>query len=193
MGGSQAPNSHLPTAISEKSGAVFLFAGKFISKKRVSDLLEAAAKVPEARVVLVGDGPLREQLKARAEKPDLKGRVEFAGFKNQQELPAYLAAADCLVLPSDGTETWGLIVNEAMACGTSAIVSTACGCQPDLIVEGETGYSFKLGDVHGLADCLRRFVAQKDQNWSGKVRAKISHFSIEKATEGLVRAMAASR
>ena len=88
MGGSQAPNSHLPTAISEKSGAVFLFAGKFISKKRVSDLLEAAAKVPEARGVLVGDGPLRGQLEERASRPDLKGRVEFAGFKNQQELPA---------------------------------------------------------------------------------------------------------
>ena len=171
----------------------FLFAGKFILKKRVMDLLEAASGVPEARVVLVGDGPLRGQLEERAARPDLKERVEFAGFKNQQELPAYLAAADCLVLPSDGTETWGLIVNEAMACGTPAIVSTACGCQPDLIVEGETGYSFKLGDVHGLADCLRRFVAQKDQDWSGKVRAKISHFSIEKATEGLVRAMAASR
>jgi glycosyltransferase involved in cell wall biosynthesis len=173
------------------SGPTFLFAGKFIPKKRVMDLLEAVAKVPEARVVLVGDGPLRPQLEKRAERPDLKGRVEFAGFKNQQELPAYLAGADCLVLPSDGTETWGLILNEAMACGTPAIVSTACGCEPDLIDEGETGYSFKLGDVQGLVDCLRRFVAKKDQDWSGKVRAKIGQFSIEKATEGLARAMAA--
>ncbi len=169
----------------------FLFAGKFIPKKRVMDLLEAAAGVPEARVVLVGDGPLRPQLEDRAGRPDLKGRVVFVGFKNQQELPAYLAGADCLVLPSDGTETWGLIVNEAMACGTPAIVSRACGCEPDLIDEGETGYSFKLGDVQGLADCLRRFVARKDQDWSGKVRAKISQFTIEKATEGLARAMAA--
>jgi glycosyltransferase involved in cell wall biosynthesis len=169
----------------------FLFAGKFIPKKRVSDLLEAAAGVPEAKVVLVGDGPLRPQLEERARRPDLKGRVEFAGFKNQQELPAYLAGADCLVLPSDGTETWGLIVNEAMACSTPAIVSTACGCEPDLIVQGETGYSFRLGDVQGLAECLRRFVTKKDQDWSGNVRAKISQFSIEKATEGLARAMAA--
>jgi glycosyltransferase involved in cell wall biosynthesis len=175
-----------------KGGATtFLFAGKFIPKKRVMDLLEAAAGVPEARVVLVGDGPLRSQLEERAGRPDLKGRVEFAGFKNQQELPAYLAGADCLVLPSDGTETWGLIVNEAMACGTPAIVSTACGCEPDLIVHDQTGYSFRLGDVQGLAECMRRFVTKKDQDWSGKVRAKISQFSIEKATEGLARAMAA--
>ncbi len=171
-----------------EGGVKFLFAGKFIPKKRVMDLLEAAAGVPEARVVLVGDGPLREQLKARAQKPDLKGRVELVGFKNQKELPAYLAAADCLVLPSDGTETWGLIVNEAMAVGKPAIVSEACGCAPDLIEEGETGYSFPLGDTRALAGRLREFVKHKDRDWADKVRAKISQYTMEKATEGLARA-----
>ncbi|NBV86086.1 MAG: glycosyltransferase [Verrucomicrobia bacterium] len=188
IGGLQPPNSHLPTAISEKRTA-FLFAGKFIPKKRVMDLLEAAALVPEAKVVLVGDGPLRGQLEARAQKPDLKGRVEFVGFKNQQELPAYLAGTDCLVLPSDGTETWGLIVNEAMACGTPAIVSTACGCEPDLIVKGETGYSFPLGDTHELAECMRGFIRNKNRDWDRSVREKIKAFSIHMATEGLKKAV----
>jgi glycosyltransferase involved in cell wall biosynthesis len=175
----------------KKEGTVFLFAGKFIRKKRVMDLLEAAAGVPEARVVLVGDGPLKEQLKARAEKPDLTGRVEFVGFKNQMELPAYLAEADCLVLPSDGTETWGLIVNEAMACGKPAIVSEACGCTPDLMAKGETGYSFPMGDTRALAGRLREFVKHKDRDWAAKVRVKISQYTMEKATEGLARAVAA--
>ncbi len=168
----------------------FLFAGKFIPKKRVMDLLEAAAGVPEARIVRVGDGPLRSELEKRAAKPDLKGRVEFAGFKNQRELPAYLAGADCLVLPSDGTETWGLIVNEAMACGTPAIMSTACGCAPDLIDEGQTGYSFPLGDTHALADRLRLFIQNKDRDWASVVREKIAKYSMEKATEGLLSALA---
>ena len=167
----------------------FLFAGKFIPKKRVIDLLDAAADVPEASVVLVGDGPLRGQLEERAARPDLKGRVEFAGFKNQQELPAYLAAADCLVLPSDGTETWGLVVNEAMACGTTAIVSTACGCQPDLIVEGETGYSFPLGDTHALTDRLRLFGQNKDRDWGSAVRKKVAEYSMAQATDGLMKAI----
>lgn len=166
----------------------FLFAGKFIPKKRVMDLLEAAAGVREARVVLVGDGPLRSKLEARAGHADLKGRVEFVGFKNQKELPAYLAAGDCLVLPSDGTETWGLIVNEAMACGKPAIVSDACGCEPDLIVQGETGYSFPLGDTRTLAERLREFVRHRDQDWSGKVCAKISNYSMNRATIGLFQA-----
>ena len=175
----------------KKDDTVFLFAGKFIPKKRVMDLLEAAAGVPEARLVLVGDGPLRGELEARAEKAELKGRVEFSGFKNQKELPAYLAAADCLVLPSDGTETWGLIVNEAMACGKPAILSEACGCAPDLIVQGETGYSFPLGDTRALAGRLREFVKHKNQDWATKVRAKIGQYTMEKATEGLARAIAA--
>ena len=166
----------------------FLFAGKFIPKKRVIDLLEAAAGVPEASVVLVGDGPLRGQLEERAARPDLKGRVEFAGFKNQQELPAYLAAADCLVLPSDGTETWGLIVNEAMACGTPSIVSTACGCQPDLIVEGQTGYSFPVGDTSNLTDQMRLFVKNRNRSWGEFMQAKIKEYSMAKATNGLWQA-----
>ncbi len=171
------------------SGPTFLFAGKFIPKKRVMDLLEAAAMVPEARVVLVGDGPLRSQLAERASRPDLKGRVEFAGFKNQQELPAYLAGADCLVLPSDGTETWGLIVNEAMACGTPAIVSTACGCEPDLIDEGMTGYSFPKGNTHALADRLRLFIKNKDREWGASVRKKVAEYSMVQATAGLMKAI----
>ena len=113
----------------------------------------------------------------------------FRSFKNQQELPPYLAGADCLVLPSDGTETWGLIVNEAMACGTPAIVSTACGCEPDLIVHDQTGYSYPLGDTHSLADRLRLFIKNKNREWGNAVRAKIAEYSMVQATNGLARAI----
>ena len=188
MGYGKPPISDIQYSISEKR-VTFLFAGKFIPKKRVMDLLEAAAGVPEARVVLVGDGPLKEQLKARAEKPDLTGRVEFVGFKNQMELPAYLAAADCLVLPSDGTETWGLIVNEAMACGTPAIVSEACGCEPDLIVQGETGYSFQLGNTETLSKCMRLFMEKGRTSFQSAVSEKICAYSMNEATRGLQKAL----
>lgn len=173
----------------KESRTTFLFAGKFIAKKRVMDLLEAAARVPEARVVLVGDGPLKERLEAMANQPDLKGSVEFVGFKNQKELPACLAGGDCLVLPSDGTETWGLIVNEAMACGKPAIVGQACGCYPDLIEEGKTGYSFPMGDVDALADRMRRFISNRNQDWRSVVQTKIRNYTIEKATAGLFQAV----
>jgi len=82
-----------------------------------------------------------------------------------------------------------LIVNEAMACGKPSIVSEACGCAPDLIEEGETGYRFQLGNIKALADCLRRFGKNRDQDWSGKVRRKVAEYSMAQATEGLVKAI----
>lgn len=189
MGSSRPPISHLPEPIFEKRKTVFLFAGKFIRKKRVIDLLEAAARVAEAHIILVGDGPLRGQLEQRASRPDLKGRVDFAGFKNQGELPEYLKFSDCLVLPSDGTETWGLIVNEAMACGTPAIVSEACGCCPDLIERGKTGYSYPLGDVDALAERMRQFISDRNYDWPSAVRVKIGNYTMAKATAGLFQAV----
>jgi glycosyltransferase involved in cell wall biosynthesis len=173
---------------SEKRDTIFLFAGKFIPLKRINDLLEAAAQLPETKVVLVGDGPRRANLEERASRPDLKGRVEFVGFKNQGELPAYLALANCLVLSSE-SETWGLIVNEAMACGLPAIVSAACGCCPDLIEEGKTGYSFPVGDTHALAERMGQFIYNRNQDWLSAVQAKIRNYTTERATAGLFQAV----
>ncbi len=85
--------------------------------------------------------------------------LHVAGFQNQTELPAWYAAADVLVLPSDGGETWGLVVNEALACGTPAVVSDAVGCAPDLALDrdpGRTGAVFAVGDPAALADAVER-------------------------------------
>ena len=83
----------------------------------------------------------------------------FAGFLNQSEIVRAYAAADCLVLPSDAGETWGLVVNEAMACGIPAIVSDQVGCGSDLVTDGVTGATFPMGDVDALARCLIEFSA----------------------------------
>ena len=107
------------------------------------------------QVVLVGSGELEDALREAATS-ELEVPVHFAGFKNQSELPQYYVGADLLVLPSDGGETWGLVVNEAMACGLPAVVSDAVGCAPDLIDAGETGEVFPMGDIEALADALER-------------------------------------
>jgi glycosyltransferase involved in cell wall biosynthesis len=80
--------------------------------------------------------------------------VQFTGFLNQAEIVAAYVAADCLVLPSDAGETWGLVVNEAMACGLTAIVSDQVGCHADLIVPGQTGWTYSLGNIDQLGDRL---------------------------------------
>src|SRR5205823_1467894 len=161
---------------------VFLFAGKFTAKKRPVDLLEALARLRAANVdangLFVGDGPLRAQLEQRAR--ELGAPVVFTGFMNQGEIAAAYAAADCLVLPSDGGETWGLVVNEAMACGVPAIVSDAVGCAPDLIDEESTGFTFPLGDIKALAQRIARAneLAKAGFNFRPRLECKLARYSV---------------
>ncbi len=140
---------------------VFLFVGKLVAKKRPADLLNAMARLPadlrpRAHALFAGDGPLRGECERLAREQGLS--ATFAGFLNQSRLPDAYAAADVLVLPSDAGETWGLVVNEAMASGRPAAGSRSAGCCADLVVEGETGQSFDCADVPALAGILAGYL-----------------------------------
>ncbi|GCL40023.1 MULTISPECIES: glycosyltransferase family 4 protein [Sphaerospermopsis] len=134
----------------------FLYCAKFIPKKHPLDLLQAIALLqqnhqPTGQLLMVGDGELRpicEQFVRDHQLP-----VRFAGFLNQSEIIAAYLVSDCLVLPSDAGETWGLVVNEAMACGLPAIVSDQVGCHFDLIAP-ETGWTYPMGQIDKLGDRL---------------------------------------
>lgn len=145
----------------------FLFCGKLVERKRPADLLDAFRLLLEAdreagaagrvHLLLVGTGALKPELEAQAARlRELCGRdvVTFAGFLNQTEVPRAYVAADCLVLPSNFLETWGLVVNEALACGTPALVSDQCGCAEDLARPLGPGMVFPFGDVGRLAECM---------------------------------------
>lgn len=134
---------------------VALFCGKLVSWKRPQDVLLAANEINGAYVVYAGDGPMRGELEELARKLGVVDRVRFLGFMNQSSLPAVYRAADVLVLPS-AYEPFGLVVNEAFATGTPAVVSAACGSAGDLVRDGVTGFVVGVGKVDGLADRLRR-------------------------------------
>jgi glycosyltransferase involved in cell wall biosynthesis len=114
---------------------MLLFAGKLIDKKNPALILAALALVPadlakKIRIVYVGSGELEPALRQEAEK--FPGQVQFAGFINQSEMPAYYLAGDILALPSRRMgETWGLVVNEALAAGSGVILSAAVGSSRD--------------------------------------------------------------
>ena len=116
--------------------------------------------------------------------------LKAIGFVNQTELGQVYAVADCLVLPSGFAETWGLVVNEALATGLPVVVSDAVGCAPDLLREGESGYMYPLGNVSGLAAALERVRQRKaaGYDWGPACRAIVSEFSYDAMTAGLVRA-----
>jgi glycosyltransferase involved in cell wall biosynthesis len=172
--------------------ALLLFVGKFIQKKRPADILRAGRQLLDrgqaVQVVLVGSGELEADLRDTAR--ELAVPANFAGFKNQSELPYYYAGADLLVLPSDGGETWGLVVNEAMACGLPAVVSDAVGCAPDLIDPGETGEMYPMGDVKALALALERALPSAGSpHVSQALNCKMDVYSLETATEGVIEAL----
>jgi glycosyltransferase involved in cell wall biosynthesis len=172
---------------------VFGFAGKMIAKKRPFDFvraIELAGRTrPAIHGLMIGDGPLMPAL--RAECRLHAARCTFAGFMNQRDIADAYATVDVLVLPSDAGETWGLVVNEAMACGIPIIASDEVGCAPDLVVAGETGITYRCGDVEALAAAMRRMAdAPADRHAMGGRSAEwIAAFSPQSAAAGVVKAL----
>ena len=135
----------------------FLYVGRFAPEKNLPFLLRAYARYrltfPDGwRLVMVGDGPLREELHQIAQAEGLTD-VIWAGFKQSPELPRYYTFASCFILPSV-LEPWGLVVNEAMASGLPVLASRRCGCATDLVVDAKNGFTFDPGSVEGLADLM---------------------------------------
>ncbi len=125
---------------------VLLFAGKLEPKKDPDFMLRLAQhlKDPRLKLIIVGNGKSEEALRMKS-RPDK--RIIFLDFQNQQKMPLVYRLCDIFVLPSVGPgETWGLAVNEAMACKRPVMVSTKCGCAPDLVEEEKTGWVFEPGD-----------------------------------------------
>src|SRR5262249_39695769 len=129
---------------------VVLFVGKLVISKRPLNVVRAIARLKRRTTMLVvGSGPLEAELRTLAR--ELSVDLKLVGFLNQTELGRAYAVADCLTLPSDFPETWGLVVNEALATGLPVIVSAAVGCAPDLVDDGVTGFQYPLGHVDALA------------------------------------------
>ena len=172
---------------------VLLQSGKLTPKKRPDLLLEAARTLPsrlgrQVAVVLVGDGELRPALEQTA--AALPGvRVHITGFRNQRELSPYYHAADVAVLPSQHSETWGLVVNEALAHGLPCVVSSVVGCGPDLVRAGDTGAVFEVGSADALADALVAVLPLVGQTSTReRCRAVAQHYSVEAAAAGIAAA-----
>ncbi|HYO50144.1 MAG TPA: glycosyltransferase family 4 protein [Chloroflexia bacterium] len=178
----------------EEDATVYLFSGKLIERKRPLDFIRAVGKAarwgaPVAGLV-VGDGPLRQACEEVAW--EMAAPVRFAGFLNQSQIVASYVAADALVLPSDARETWGLVVNEAMACGRSCFVSDQVGCGPDMIIPGSTGHIFPMGDVDALAELLMHATQPGTLITMGEhARSKAKESRVDAAVQGVMQALVA--
>lgn len=137
----------------------FLACCRFIPEKNLFNVLRAYAQYLQVtreipwKLVLLGDGQLKEQLIRLRDELGLAEMVLLPGFIQYQELPVYYGLAEALILAST-SETWGLVVNEAMASGLPVIVSSRCGCALDLVKHGENGFVFDPYDIKALAQHL---------------------------------------
>lgn len=133
----------------------YLYVGRLSIEKGLDTLLMAFAKVSEtnkrAILVIVGSGAQREELQEQARGLQLGASVQFSGSKSGADLFHEYSKASCLVLPSR-SEPWGLVVNEALAHGCPVVVSSNCGCVPELVLEGKTGFSHIPRDENDLAE-----------------------------------------
>jgi glycosyltransferase involved in cell wall biosynthesis len=176
------------------------FLGRLVPEKGVIDLLEAVAGLPQARLLLVGDGPLRPQIEARARTADLAGRVELRPAVPTTQVPAVLATINVLVLPSRTTANWkeqfGRVLVEAMACAVP-VVGSSSGEIPTVL--GDAGVLFPEGDVAALraALCQLRDDGALRQDLGAKGRQRALHHYTQAALAreyaAVYRAMAAGK
>jgi glycosyltransferase involved in cell wall biosynthesis len=138
---------------------VFVFCAKFISRKRPNDVLRAFALVNNERsnLLMIGDGPLMKELKELSHRLTINQKVIFPGLIKYSKLPMYYTASDVLVFSSEH-EPYGLPVNEAMLCGKPVIVSDRIGARLDLVVEGETGWVYPVGNIQVLAKTMQEAI-----------------------------------
>lgn len=166
----------------------FLYVGRFSPEKNLLFLLKCFKKlqgegVKDWGLILVGNGPQRKEIENFIDENNIIN-VFLPGFRQKEEVPFYYALSDYFILPST-SEPWGLVVNEAMACGLPVLVSNRCGCYPDLVKEGVNGFSFDPYDKSEFYNLMKEIVEGKyDLESMGKASIEIiKDYTPEKAAK----------
>jgi glycosyltransferase involved in cell wall biosynthesis len=173
----------------------FLGVGRQIAKKNWDMLISAYDRsLPVGSdwgLVLVGEGPEKQKLRRIA--TNLPRNPIFLPFLDQEELCKIYGLAACLVLPSRYGETWGLVVNEAMACCLPVIVSSECGCASTLVYDGYNGWLCNPQDTEGLTVLLGRVMALSEKErrmMGGRSLDIVSNWGLECFCKGVWEAIA---
>ncbi|MCC6694189.1 MAG: glycosyltransferase [Candidatus Hydrogenedentes bacterium] len=174
---------------------VLLFCGNLLELKGVGDLLASFARYAreDARttLLLVGSGRDEPRYRRFVQAEGLEERVVFAGFVARDALPQYYALADLLVLPSR-SEIWGLVINEALACGLPVLATDVCGATADLLQDGVNGYIVPARNPEALCEALRRhFSTRTNQDALREAaRRSIEPFTLARTADAFEAAVA---
>lgn len=159
------PDARITALRKDTSGndvAILLFVGRFMPWKGIDTAIQALAHIPQARLVLAGDGQERPHLERLVADLGLSERVTFLGALPRHELPGVYAAADMLLATSYASETFGIGPVEAQACGLPVVASNFGGF-PEVIEEGKTGLLVAPRDPQALAGAVQSLLAEPNR------------------------------
>ncbi|MCS6990347.1 MAG: N-acetyl-alpha-D-glucosaminyl L-malate synthase BshA [Chitinophagales bacterium] len=146
----KSPKEHFRRAIAPRGEKILLHTSNFRKVKRTGDVVEIFYRISKqmpARLLLVGDGPERQQAEQRCRELGISDQVVFLGKLDPVE--DVLAISDLFLLPSE-TESFGLAALEAMACHVP-VIATKVGGLPEIVLDGQTGYLCAVGDIGDMA------------------------------------------
>jgi 1,2-diacylglycerol 3-alpha-glucosyltransferase len=168
----------------------FLCVGRLVPEKGVFDLVQAYERLtPEVQrdvgLVFVGDGSARPQLEALAS-AGAPGRIRVLGFLHREQLASVYALAEALVFPTH-SDTWGLVVNEAMACGLPIMASEVAGCVADLVKNEWNGFVIPPGALEKWSEALRLIATEPELRrvMSRNSESRVQDFSPKNWADGL--------
>jgi glycosyltransferase involved in cell wall biosynthesis len=182
-----------------RTSDVVLYCGNLLALKGLDDLLAGFAQCLRRHrgltLVLAGSGREQRRFEALAKRLGISENVRFTGYVPREELPAWYGLADLLVLPSR-SEVWGLVINEALACGVPVAASSAAGATADLVRDGVNGYVFPPRDPDAIAAALsRHFDLPPGERAAMRERARVSvaPFTIARTADAFVEAVRTAR
>jgi glycosyltransferase involved in cell wall biosynthesis len=154
---------------------IVLFVGRLTVLKGIGDLIKAMAHIAKEKrptLLLVGDGPDRKHFEALAQ--DLDIATLFVGSKRQEELPTYYGIADIFAFPTHA-DVWGLVLNEAIACGLPVVASSVAGATEDLVKDGWNGFVHAPGNYQEIGRAIEKLAENPE------LRCKMGENSLEKS------------
>ena len=172
-----ARKQQLREALGMEEEKIALYVGRFLPEKGMDDLLEAVPTLDRnIGIYFVGGEPAQEHL-AFCREHNLSN-VHFEGFKKKEVLLDYYKAADLLVLPTK-SDVWGLVINEAMACGLSVVTTDQCVAGLELIRDGENGYVVPVDDREAMVDKIHAVLRGDHVRMGANALETIRYYTFE--------------
>ncbi len=186
-------------SLTQDLGDYFVSIGRQIPKKNFLTITEAYAKYVDKvgkdsayNLVMIGEGPEHNRLIDFVKSVNLEEKVSFLPFMQQSELPAIYQHAKALCIASDNQETWGLVINEAMAAGCPIIASKQCGATNTLVQENKNGYTFSCEDTDKLTEhmySIHRLSPDELRSMQQCSKMIISDWNLDRFVKGCINAI----